>query len=66
MEVLLLAFSFVAILGIGYRVHKSPGGTPARWIALVVAAACTLAVLWSSGREIIAGRDTPPAHAAYR
>ena len=66
MEVLLLAFSLVAILGIGYRVRKSPGGTPLRWLTFALAAASVLYVLWDSGREIVAARDAPPAHAAYR
>jgi hypothetical protein len=66
MEVLLLAFSLVAILGIGYRVRMRPGGTPLRWLTLALAAASVLFVLWNSGREVFAGRDTPPTHAAYR
>jgi hypothetical protein len=57
MEVLLLVFSYVAIIGIGYRVHKSPGSTPLRWLTLALAAASILFVLWDSGQTIAAGLD---------
>lgn len=55
MEIQLLAFSYLAVLGIGYRVQKNPGGTPLRWLTLAVAAASVLFVLWNSGREMVAG-----------
>jgi hypothetical protein len=68
MEVLLLAFSYVAILVIGYRAQKTAiGGTPLRWLTLALAAGCVLFVLWNSGQEMAAGRKaTPPAPAASR
>lgn len=55
MEILLLAFSYVAVLGIGYRVWKNPGGTPLRWLTWALATASVLFVLWNSGREMVAG-----------
>jgi hypothetical protein len=57
MEILLLVFSYVAILGIGYRVQQNPGGTPLRWLTLALAAASVLFVLWDSGQAIAAGLD---------
>ncbi len=57
MEILLLAFSYVAVLVIGYRVQKNPGGTPLRWLTFALAAASVLFVLWSSGQAMAAGLD---------
>lgn len=66
MEVLLLSFSYVAILGLGYRAQKTAtGGTPLRWLTLALAAGCVLFVLWNSGKAMAAGRDdTSPTRAA--
>jgi hypothetical protein len=57
MEILLLAFSYVAVLVIGYRVQKNPGGTPLRWLTFALAAASVLFVLWNSGQAMAAGFD---------
>lgn len=57
MEIMLLVFSYVAILGIGYRVQKSPGGTPLRWLTFALAAASVLFVLWTTGQAMAAELD---------
>lgn len=57
MEIPLLVFAMAAILGIGYRVQKKPGGTPLRWFTFALAAASVLFVLCTSGQEMVSGLD---------